>query len=256
MIAVEEMVISITASGYVKRLPVSTYRTQHRGGIGRHGHGPQRGRLHRAPLHHHHPPLPALHHLAGQDLPAEGARAAAGQPAEQGTARGQPAAAGPGREDQGGHRHQGLHRRQVPGLRHRRRASSRRPASSTTPPRSRPTASSPSTSRTTTSWWRCGHTSGHDDLILVSSEGKAIRFHEYDVRPTGRNTMGVHGHAHARAATCWSAWRWPRTTPTSSASPAAATASARPSPATPRRSGAARASSPSRTAPTGATWWA
>ena len=37
------------------------------------------------------------------------------------------------------------------------------------------------------------HTSGHDDLILVSSEGKAIRFHEYDVRPTGRATMGVQG---------------------------------------------------------------
>jgi DNA gyrase subunit A len=34
MIAVEEMVISITKSGYIKRLPVSTYRTQHRGGIG------------------------------------------------------------------------------------------------------------------------------------------------------------------------------------------------------------------------------
>jgi DNA gyrase subunit A len=34
MIAVEEMVISLTKSGYVKRLPVSTYRTQNRGGIG------------------------------------------------------------------------------------------------------------------------------------------------------------------------------------------------------------------------------
>jgi len=34
MIAVEEMVISITRSGYVKRLPVSTYRTQNRGGVG------------------------------------------------------------------------------------------------------------------------------------------------------------------------------------------------------------------------------
>ena len=34
MIAVEEMVIAITKSGYVKRLPVSTYRTQNRGGIG------------------------------------------------------------------------------------------------------------------------------------------------------------------------------------------------------------------------------
>jgi DNA gyrase subunit A len=37
------------------------------------------------------------------------------------------------------------------------------------------------------------HTNGDDDLILVSSEGKAIRFHETDLRPTGRNTMGVSG---------------------------------------------------------------
>jgi DNA gyrase subunit A len=34
MIAEEQMVISITRSGYVKRLPLSTYRKQHRGGIG------------------------------------------------------------------------------------------------------------------------------------------------------------------------------------------------------------------------------
>ncbi|MHB8868551.1 MAG: DNA gyrase subunit A [Thermoleophilia bacterium] len=36
-------------------------------------------------------------------------------------------------------------------------------------------------------------TNGDDDLILVSSEGKSIRFHESDVRPTGRATMGVTG---------------------------------------------------------------
>jgi len=34
LIAEEDMVISITASGYIKRLPLSTYRTQGRGGIG------------------------------------------------------------------------------------------------------------------------------------------------------------------------------------------------------------------------------
>ena len=34
MIAEEQMVISITRSGYIKRLPLSTYRKQHRGGIG------------------------------------------------------------------------------------------------------------------------------------------------------------------------------------------------------------------------------
>jgi DNA gyrase subunit A len=34
LIAEEDMVISITASGYIKRLPLTTYRTQGRGGIG------------------------------------------------------------------------------------------------------------------------------------------------------------------------------------------------------------------------------
>ena len=34
MIAEEDMVIAITKSGYIKRLPVTTYREQRRGGIG------------------------------------------------------------------------------------------------------------------------------------------------------------------------------------------------------------------------------
>ncbi len=34
LIAEEQMVVSITASGYIKRLPVSTYRKQRRGGVG------------------------------------------------------------------------------------------------------------------------------------------------------------------------------------------------------------------------------
>ena len=37
------------------------------------------------------------------------------------------------------------------------------------------------------------HTSGDDDIIIVSRLGQGIRFHENDVRPTGRNTGGVHG---------------------------------------------------------------
>ncbi len=37
------------------------------------------------------------------------------------------------------------------------------------------------------------HTSGDDDIIMVSRLGQGIRFHESDVRPTGRNTGGVHG---------------------------------------------------------------
>ncbi|MBI4035170.1 MAG: DNA gyrase subunit A, partial [Candidatus Chisholmbacteria bacterium] len=36
-------------------------------------------------------------------------------------------------------------------------------------------------------------TSGNHHLMLVSRAGKAIRFHEKDVRPSGRNTKGVKG---------------------------------------------------------------
>ena len=40
--------------------------------------------------------------------------------------------------------------------------------------------------------WAC-LTSGKDDLILVTRKGKALRFHEKQVRTTGRSTMGVTG---------------------------------------------------------------
>jgi DNA gyrase subunit A len=36
-------------------------------------------------------------------------------------------------------------------------------------------------------------TSGKDDLLIVSHEGKSIRFGEAEVRPTARDTMGVRG---------------------------------------------------------------
>jgi DNA gyrase subunit A len=37
------------------------------------------------------------------------------------------------------------------------------------------------------------HTSGDDDIMMISRLGQAIRFHEGDVRPTGRSASGVHG---------------------------------------------------------------
>ena len=37
------------------------------------------------------------------------------------------------------------------------------------------------------------HSSGKDDILLVSRKGQAIRFHEDDVRPMGRATSGVAG---------------------------------------------------------------
>jgi DNA gyrase subunit A len=36
-------------------------------------------------------------------------------------------------------------------------------------------------------------TSGDDDIMMISRLGQAIRFHESDVRPTGRSASGVHG---------------------------------------------------------------
>ncbi|MFO7171738.1 MAG: DNA gyrase subunit A [Bacillota bacterium] len=39
------------------------------------------------------------------------------------------------------------------------------------------------------------HTRGNEEIVLVSSAGYAIRFHEEDVRPTGRDTRGVRGIA-------------------------------------------------------------
>jgi DNA gyrase subunit A len=37
------------------------------------------------------------------------------------------------------------------------------------------------------------HSSGDDDVLLVSRKGQAIRFHEQDVRPMGRDASGVQG---------------------------------------------------------------
>jgi len=37
------------------------------------------------------------------------------------------------------------------------------------------------------------HSSGNDDLLMVSRKGQAIRFHESDARPMGRATGGVRG---------------------------------------------------------------
>ena len=43
LVADEEMVITLTRSGYIKRLPVSTYRSQRRGGVGVRGMGTKDG---------------------------------------------------------------------------------------------------------------------------------------------------------------------------------------------------------------------
>ena len=76
LIAEEDMVISITRSGYIKRLALSAVpRPGPRRGR-RDGDGHQGGRLHRAPVRRLHARLPAVLHDRRQGLPDQGARAA------------------------------------------------------------------------------------------------------------------------------------------------------------------------------------
>ena len=151
LIADQQMVISITHSGYIKSLPLSTYRQQRRGGIGVTGMDMKdddyiehlfvssthdyllfftnRGKVYRLKVY---------------ELP-EASRTAQGPRARQ------PAAAARGRAGPVGALDARLHRGQVPRVRDAQRAWSRRPSSSPTTRRSRPTGSSRSTSATTTS---------------------------------------------------------------------------------------------------------
>ena len=192
MIAIEEMAISITASGYVKRLPVSTYRLQHRGGIGVMGMDLKEGD------YIEHLFITTTHHFLLFI-----------------TSRGK------------------IYRQKVHELPLGSRQSKGRHVANLLPlAQGEQIKAVIATKDYTDAKYLCfatqrgivkktrfldyattlradgiiainlddddelvavRKTSGHDDLILVSSEGKAIRFHEYDVRPTGRNTMGVQG---------------------------------------------------------------
>ena len=123
---------------------------------GRHRHGHEGRRLHRAPLRVLDARLPAVLHQPRQGLPLEGLRAARGRPHVQGPLPRQRAAAARGRARAVGAGHARLLGVRLPRVRDPPRARSRRPSSRPTTRRSRPTASSPSTSATRTSSWRCG----------------------------------------------------------------------------------------------------
>ena len=119
MIADQQMVISLTASGYVKRLPLRHLppaAPRRRRGDGDEHEG---GRLHRPPPHLLDPRLPALLHQPRQGLPAQGLRAAGGLADGERQRAGQPAAAARRREGDGGDPDPGLQGEQVPRLRHR-----------------------------------------------------------------------------------------------------------------------------------------
>ena len=97
LIAEEQMVVSITRSGYIKRLPLSTYRKQKRGGVG------VIGMETKEDDYIEHLRICSTHDFLlfftnyGQGLPAEGLRAARGRPHGQGPGAREPAAAARGR---------------------------------------------------------------------------------------------------------------------------------------------------------------
>ncbi len=192
MIAVEEMVISISASGYVKRLPVSTYRTQHRGGIGVTGMDLKEGD------YIEHLFITTTHHFLLFI-----------------TSRGKIYRQKVHELPLGSRQSKGRHVANILPLAQGEKIKAVIATKDYSDAKYLVFATSKGIIKKTrfldyaTSLKADGiiainlegddelvavrHTSGHDDLILVSSEGKAIRFHEYDVRPTGRNTMGVQG---------------------------------------------------------------
>ncbi len=192
MIAVEEMVISISASGYVKRLPVSTYRLQHRGGIGVTGMDLKEGD------YIEHLFITTTHHFLLFI-----------------TSRGKIYRQKVHELPLGSRQSKGRHVANLLPLAQAEKIKAVIATKDYTDAKYLAFATQKGIVKKTrfldyaTTLKADGiiainlddddelvavrHTSGHDDLILVSSEGKAIRFHEYDVRPTGRNTMGVTG---------------------------------------------------------------
>jgi len=192
MIAVEEMVISISASGYVKRLPVSTYRTQHRGGIGVTGMDLKEGdyieHLFITTTHHFLLFITSRGKIYRQkvhELPL-GSRQSKGRHVANilPLAQGEMIKAVIATKDYSDAKYlvfatqKGI----VKKTRFLDYATSLKADGIIA-----------INLEGDDELVAVRHTTGHDDLILVSSEGKAIRFHEFDVRPTGRNTMGVQG---------------------------------------------------------------
>ena len=80
LIVEEDMVVTVSHEGYIKRNPITLYRAQRRGGKGKGGHHHQGRGLRRIPVRCLHPfPHPVLHHHR-EGLPHQGPRAAAGRP--------------------------------------------------------------------------------------------------------------------------------------------------------------------------------
>ena len=192
LIADQQMVITITHTGYIKSLPLATYRQQHRGGRGMTGMDMKdgdfiehlficsshdyllfftnRGKVYRSKVYEL--PEASAHRQgpgAGQLLPLAKVSGSSRCSRRETSPRPSTSSSRPAR------------------------GRSRRPSCSPTTHRSKRTGSSRSRSATTTSCWPCAPSTSDDDDIMVSRAGQTARFPESDARSMGRDTTGVRG---------------------------------------------------------------
>ena len=174
MIADQQMVISITHSGYVKRLPLATYRQQRRGGIGVMGMDMKEGdyieHLHICSTHDYllfFTNRGKVYRLKVYELP-EGARTS------QGPGAGQRAAAAGRRAGDGGDPDPRLLRGQVPRLRDRARGMVKKTEFTDYNTPIRADGIIAIKVRDGDELVQVRLTSGKDDIVLVSKSGHGI----------------------------------------------------------------------------------
>ena len=239
MIAEEDMVIAITRSGYIKRLPVTAYREQKRGGIGVMGMELKDEdyieHLFVASTHDYilfFTNVGKVYRLKVHELPL-GSRQSKGRAIvnllpfrqdEQVRAVVQTRDFAEAKYLVFGTKNGVVKKTEL--------------AAYNTPLQAR-TGSSRSRCARATSSSACGTASGDDDILMISKLGQAIRFHEKDVRAMGRDTSGVAGMRLRKRRRGHLGRTSRRTTPICSSSPRTATASARASPTTRARAAAA-----------------
>ena len=193
MIADQQMVISLTASGYAKRLPLATYRQQHRGGKGVTGMNLKEGdyieHLHICSTHDYllfFTNRGKVYRLKVYELPegvADRARQGARQRAAAARRR-----AGHGRDPD-----PRLQRGQVPRVRDRGRPDQEDRVPVRTTPRSAPTGSSRSRSAKATSSSRSGSPRARTTSSWSRDPARRRGSARTKVRSMGRDTSGVQG---------------------------------------------------------------
>ena len=199
LIADEDVVVTISGRGYIKRQPVATYRRQHRGGKGIIGH------VTREEDAVEHLLVANTHHWAlfftnrGRVFSAkvhaipDASRQAKGIPII--NLPGRPG--GVGRGPDGDDHPARLQGRLVPRPRHPERDHQEDAARAVREgPLVRDPGDHPAT--TTTSWPGSTSRPATDDVIIATAQGKLARFSEDEVRPMGRDAAGVIGIRLAR----------------------------------------------------------